>query len=286
MKTRRIPESYLLLSPALFFLFLISIYPFVYALYLSVHSLILYRPGVSFAGLENFRMLFAGRDFANSFQVSILFTLISVGASFLVGLILALALNEKFRGCSIFRTIFTLPLTIAPVVAGFGWRFMLEGDFGVITASLLPALGIKVNTILGSASLAIYSIIAADVWIKTPLVFLILLAGLQAIPVDLYEAGKVDGASSFGLFRHVTLPLLKYPIMVSLVIRTIDAINAFDLIYVMTRGGPGTSSETLAMLGWRLGFVYFDMGLASALAVFIIVLTLAIAILMIRSMTK
>jgi len=195
-------------------------------------------------------------------------------------------LNEKFRGCSIFRTIFTLPLTIAPVVAGFGWRFMLEGDFGVITASLLPALGIQVKTILGSASLAIYSIIAADVWIKTPLVFLILLAGLQAIPVDLYEAGKVDGASSFGLFRHVTLPLLKYPIMVSVVIRTIDAINAFDLIYVMTRGGPGTSSETLAMLGWRFGFVYFDMGLASALAVFIIVLTLAIALLMIRSMTK
>ena len=141
------------------------------------------------------------------------------------------------------------------------------------------------KSLLADPSLALSSIILADIWSKTSLMFLILLAGLQAVSPDLYEAARIDGASSWQLFSHITFPLIKPAIIIALIIRFIDAFNVFDAIFVMTSGGPGTATQTFPLLGWKIGFLYFNLGQAATLAIIMLIMTIGVSIFLIRRIT-
>jgi multiple sugar transport system permease protein len=194
-------------------------------------------------------------------------------------------MSGNLRGRNVMRTIVVLPLIVPPVVAAFSWKFLLSREVGMIGGWILPSIGFQAS-MLADPDLAMVSVLIADLWSKTPLMFLIFLAGLQAIPDDLYEMATMDGARLSALLRYVVLPLLRPTIGLAIVLRLIDAINVFDLIYVMTTGGPGTATQTLPLLGWKIGFNYFDFGQASALAVIMLILVVVPSTIIIRRFTR
>jgi len=157
-------------------------------------------------------------------------------------------------------------------VAGFTWRFLLNGEIGFIGAYLLPMAGIDVN-MLADPTGALFSIVIADVWSRTPFMFLIFLAALQSIPQDYYEAIRLDGANRFQEFTLVTLPMMRNAVAVALLFRVVDALNTFELIFVMTKGGPGRATQTLSLLGGNTASQSYDLGGAAALGVVMLVVT-------------
>lgn len=269
-----------MLAPAVVALAAVTLFPGLYLLWMSTRGLRVQAPG-GFVGLENFRVLVQSPAFREALVATIAFVTASTLLSLILGLGLALALTEQLRGRGVMRTLLTLPLIVPPVVAGFGWKFLLSSDVGVIGAFLFRRLGLDWAP-LGDPSLAMASVILADVWSKTSFMFLILLAGLQAIPPWLYEVARIDGAGYWAQFRLVTLPLLRGVLVVALILRVLDAINTFDVIFVMTQGGPGTATQTLTILGWKIGFTYFDLGQAAALAVLMMVATVVASSALIR----
>ena len=255
-----------LLAPALLSLIAIVAFPTVYLLYVSLHQWFLYVPGLEFVGLGNFALLIRSPEFQNSVRVTATYVILSTLLTGVFGFALAVLMSGTLRARGLLRTIVVLPLIIPPVVAGFSWKFLLSREVGLIGGWILPQLGFQ-KALLADRTLAMVSILVADLWSKTPLMFLIFLAGLQAIPSELYEIAELDGARGLRLLKDVVIPLLRPAIILALVLRFIDAMNVFDVIFVMTSGGPGTATQTLPLLGWKIGFVHFDLGQASALAV-------------------
>ena len=276
--------AYGMLAPALITLLAVMIAPMFIAIDASVRNWILYRPeiGRPFIGLDNYITILGSGAFQDSLRVSLVFTLLSTALTLLIGLGQAMLLNQEIKGKGIIRTILILPMVITPVVVAFGWRFMYNEGTGLITAYALPSLGINVMTILADPTLALYGIIIADVWNQTPLVFMILLAALEALPQEPYEAARVDGASSWQIFRTITLPLIRPAILIAVLLRTIDTFKIFDLIWVMTSGGPGTATTTLNIRGYETAFVAYRMGEASAFGIIILYIILGISLIYIR----
>ncbi|MEM1574247.1 MAG: sugar ABC transporter permease [Candidatus Methanomethylicaceae archaeon] len=276
-------EQYKFLAPSLIVLILITIFPTIYLFYISFQKFSLrYIKDISFIGLGNYLSIISLPEFSNSVAVSIIYTFLSTILSFLIGLGLALLLNEEFKGRNLIRTLIVIPLAIPAVVAGFSWKFILSSEVGIIGNYLLRYI-LNLNVApLAHPTLALGCVILADIWAKTPLMFLILLAGLQAIPKDFYDAAKVDGGTSWKIFRYITLPLLRPLAIIALIIRTIDAFNSFDVIFCMTKGGPGTSTQTLPLLGWKIGFLYYNIGEAAALAVLMIFMIIILSNILIR----
>jgi multiple sugar transport system permease protein len=279
--------AHLFLIPAISILLILAIYPTIYAIYMSFHGLYLERPelGLPFVGLANYLELFTYPDFWNSLKVTFIFVPLTVVFSLFLGLGLALILNEEFKGRGIIRSILILPLVLTPVVIGFNWRFMYSETVGVIPY-LLKLIGIQVKSILGEPIPALLAVLIVDVWQWTPFMLLILLSGLQMIPKDPYEAAEIDGATSWQKFRHITLPLLKPAVLVALVMRTMDAIRTFDTIWVITGGGPGSATELLTILGYRVTFEWFRIGAGSAFAIVILFISVAIANLYIKYLVR
>jgi len=273
-----------MLAPAVLALAAVTLFPAIYLLWMSVRGLQVQAPR-GFVGLENFRVLVQSPSFREATWTTVIFVASTTTVSLVLGLALALALNEDLSGRSLMRTLLTLPLVVPPVVAGFAWKFLLSSDVGVIGAYLFRLLGLGWAP-LGDPALAMVSVVLADTWSKTSFMFLILLAGLQAIPSELYEAARIDGAGFLVQLRQITLPLLRGVLVVALILRVLDAINTFDVIFVMTQGGPGTATQTLTILGWKTGFTYFDLGQAAALAVLMMVATVIAAMALIRRTTR
>lgn len=278
-------EQYKFLLPSLIVALIVVAFPTVFLFYISFHRWIIFIQGIEFTGFGNFYSVITSREFIKSLQVTLIFVVTSGTLTFILGLALALILNERVRGRGIIRTIITLPVIVPPVVAGFTWKFLLNREVGVIGGYLLPMLGFQ-KSLLGEPHLALGSVILADVWSRTPLMFLILLAGLQAIPTEIYEAAKIDGASYWQSFRKITLPLLKSAIIIALILRFIDAFNLFDTIFVMTTGGPGIATQTLPLLGWKTGFLYYNLGEAAALAVIMLFTTMIVSLLLVRRIRR
>lgn len=282
---RLLPRSQLatlsMLVPGLLTLAGISLFPTCYLLYMSAFGITALSPEAPFLGFGNYQTLLRSTTFWDSVVTTVLFTGLSTCLSLILGLALALALNENFRGRGLIRTLLTLPLIVPPVVAGFAWKFLLSSDVGVIGAYLLPLLGFHLAP-LGTPPLAIVSVVLADIWSKTSFMFLVLLAGLQTIPLELYESAQIDGTNFWLQTRFITLPLLKGLLSLAIILRVLDAINTFDVIFVMTQGGPGTATQTLSVLGWKIGFTYYDLGQAASLAVLMVLGTLFAANLLIR----
>ncbi|HEY3103725.1 MAG TPA: sugar ABC transporter permease [Pyrinomonadaceae bacterium] len=214
---------------------------------------------------------------------TLVYAAIALTIEFLLGLGLALLLDSQIRARNIFRVLLLVPLMLAPVVVGVIWRLMLNSNFGAVNATL-KSFGVNTDLLTWTASpkLAMASVIIADVWQWTPFMFLILLAGLQAIPQEPYEAALVDGSSPWQTFRHVTLPLLKPAILIALLLRTMDLLRVFDHIFILTEGGPGFATETVSLYIYRTAFRFSNFGYAAAMSFVLLLITNIISLAYIR----
>lgn len=274
-----------LVLPALLTILLVALFPLLWTVWESLHLHDLRMPwlGRPFIGLDNYFEAFRDPRFWSALGHTAFFAVTSVGLELIIGLWLALALNRAFRGRGLVRASVLVPWAIPTVVSALLWRFMFEGQTGIVN-SLLVSVGVLHEPLVWfiHTAGAWVPIILADVWKTTPFVALLLLAGLQNIDASLYEAARIDGASAWRQFRHVTLPLLKPAILVALIFRTLDAFRVFDLIYALTGGGPGTSTEPIALYTFNALLQNLQFGYGSALSVIVFVITFALALLYIK----
>lgn len=260
------------LLPALVLMLALVAFPTVFILTLSVREYVLtdVTSPRGFVGLANYVRLFSDARFGAAAGRTAVFVLVSVGASLIGGFALGRLLTTKARGVGLLRTVMIVPMVITPLVVGAAFRFMLDYDLGVVNW-LLSSAGLPKLGWLSQSSLALPTAALVDAWQWTPFVALVVAAGLESIPTDPLEAAKVDGANWFQELRYVTLPLLRPLLVVVVLIRTMDAFREFDKIYIMTAGGPGTSSETLPIYVWRAAFNYYNMGYAAAAGVVMLI---------------
>ncbi|HSE18990.1 MAG TPA: sugar ABC transporter permease [Pyrinomonadaceae bacterium] len=270
----------LFLAPALAVLLTLSIYPLIYSVTISLQRET--AAGVTW-GLGNFTRLFSDNFFWTAMGHTFVYAASALTLEFLIGLGLALLLNNQIRGRGFFRASLLVPMMLPTVVVGVVWRLMLNPNFGAVNGTL-KQFGVDTESLTWTASpkLAMLSVIAVDVWQWTPFVFLVLLAGLQAIPQEPYEAALIDGSSRWQTFRHVTLPLLKPSILIVLLLRTMDLLRVFDQIFILTEGGPGFATETISLYIYRAAFRFFDFGYAAAMSFVLLALTNVISGLYIR----
>ena len=268
------------IAPMVVALATVVLFPTVFLFWMSTQHWLVTDPEQFYVGAENFTRLLSAKDFWQSLRVTAAYLVLGTAIMMVVGLGLALSFADTKSG-TLLRVMIVMPLIIPPVVAGFTWRFLLNGEMGFIGAFLLPAVGFEAN-LLADPKGALVSVVIADVWSRTPFMFLIMLAALQGIPRELYEAARVDGAGPVAQFMRVTLPLLRGPLIVALLFRIIDAINTFELIYVMTKGGPGRATQVLSIFGWRTAFQELDFGQAASLGIVMLAITLVGALIMFR----
>lgn len=277
--------GWLLVSPAVASVLLIAIFPLLWTIWESLHVHDLRMPwrGRPFVWLANYVELLSDGRFWGALWHTVIFTVGSVGLELVFGMVLALALNRAYRGRGLVRAAVLIPWAIPTVVAGLLWQFMFDGQAGIINAMLVNIGVLDRPLVWFIHSVAAWvPVILADVWKMTPFVALLLLAGLQNIDDALYEAARIDGAGPWQQFRHITLPMLKPAILVALIFRTLDAFRVFDLIYVMTGGGPGTSTEPIALYTFNALLQNLRFGFGSALSVVVFLVTFALALFYIR----
>ena len=267
---------YVLIAPAVAVLLALSIYPLIYSITVSL------QVGDAWS-IGNFTRLASDNFFLTAMAHTFVFAVAALSCEFLLGLGLALLLNSQIRGRGFFRATLLVPMMLPPVVAAIVWRLLLNPNFGAINGTL-KEIGINTEALTWTASpsLAMMSVIAVDVWQWTPFVFLVLLAGLQAIPQEPYEAALIDGSSRWQTFWHVTLPLLKPAILIVLLLRTMDLLRVFDQIFILTEGGPGFATETISLYIYRSAFRFFDFGYAAAMSFVLLALTNVISVVYIR----
>ncbi|HYI98907.1 MAG TPA: sugar ABC transporter permease [Thermoleophilaceae bacterium] len=272
-----------MLAPSMIVIALVAAYPIGYAIWLSLNEYSVRVPGLSrFAGFDNYSEAFASTEFWQAVTVTFMFTVISVGLELLVGLGMALAMHEAFRGRGILRTVVLVPWAVLTVVSAITWRTIFEPNLG-LAPQVLSTLGLPGADVvwLGEEGYSLAVMVLADVWKTAPFMALLLLAGLQVISDDVYDAAKVDGANTWQRFRRITLPLLAPAILVALIFRTLDALRIFDLPYVLTRGSNNTT--TLSLLAHQELTSNRLIGYGSALSVLTFVIVMAVSFLYIRT---
>lgn len=266
--------SFGLLGPAVVFVSGVALMPVLFTIWLGFRRQLPIFGVSQFVGFENYRFLMTDARFWNALAHTAYFVLLSVTLELALGFGIAVLLHQKFPGRGVARALVLVPWAVPTVVAARFWEWIYNADFGVLNY-LLSA---RINW-LGDPRWALHAAILADVWKTTPFVVLLLLAGLQVIPEDLYRAARIDGASSFQLFRHITLPLLRPVILLVLLFRTMDAARVFDLIFVLTGGGPANQTETLVVYAYKLLYrtLQFGYGSAVVLATFLFIFVLSLA---------
>lgn len=238
-------------------------------------------PG-EFVGLENYRRdVFAG-PFLEALITTLILTVIGLMIQLPIGIGLAMLLHRNLAGTRLFRTALLLPMLLTPIAVGLMWRFMLDTDLGVINWAL-DSLGIGRIEWLGGKWPARFAIALVDSWQSIPFVMLMTLAALSALPEGPHEAARVDGATSWKTFRHITLPMLRPVLYITLMIRVVDSLKLFDILFILTRGGPGTATQTVGFLTYNTGFNFLATGRAAALGVATAVITLPVYVLWLRA---
>jgi multiple sugar transport system permease protein len=270
LRQREQRQAWVLLAPMLLVMLLLTAWPLLRTIWLSFTDAALIGSGETPAwiGLENYLYALSDPDFRASIWRTLYFTLVSVTVEGIIGVLVALLLNQKFIGRNVLRVLAILPWALPTIVNAMMWRLNFNPDYGSINA-LLSQLGIidGYRSWLGSPEAALNAVMFADIWKNYPLVTLLVLAALQSIPEDLFEAARLDGASAWRRFRAITFPAIVAPLGVALVLRTIDAFKIFDIIYVMTRGGPVDSTKTLSFFVYQESFSYLRAGSGAAYAI-------------------
>lgn len=267
------------MAPALVYLGAFAIYPLIFSVQVAFTTTTAGNIGFTFA---NFTRLFHDRLFFISLGQTAVYTLVALAIEFALGLSLALAADSAARRGWPFikpvRALILVPMILPPVVVAVVWRLIYNPDFGVLNGTL-KSLGIDTShlTWIAGENSAMFSVILVDVWQWTPFMFLLLLAGLQALPVEPFEAALVDGASAWQTFRGVTLPLLRPTIAVVLLLRSMDLLRVFDSIFILTQGGPGFATETASLFIYRTAFRFYDFGYAAVLSFVVLAVTTVMA---------
>jgi multiple sugar transport system permease protein len=269
-----------MLAPSLVLLLGVSVIPLLYSVRISLLSFRFGNP-YRFVGLNNYIHLFRDLGFWHSLGITAIFTVVAVAIEFVLGLSLALLVagNLHFKG--LFRTAFMLPMVVTPVIVGITFRFIFTSDLGIVSYLTRMIFGKQFN-FLSTPELALPAVIVVNVWEWTSFMFLVLLAGLHSLPTEPFEAARVDGASPWQIFRDFTLPLLKPVILIALLIRTMDAFTTFDSIFILTAGGPGTSTETVSLYVYNTAFQFLQLGYAAAMVLVILILLVLVSRLFIR----
>ena len=268
--------GYLLTAPGLAALMLVITFPLVFALFTSFYDYTLLNPRHdTFVGGENYQEAWDEEYLAGSLWVTVKFVLASVIIELVIGFSVALALNAVNRFKTVYYLILLAPLLINPVVVGLLWRMLLHAELGIVNYAI-GLLGLAPVNWLGDVRVAFWTVVLVDIWHQVSFMAILLLAGLAALPREPYEAARMDGASALRCFVHITLPLMRPVIMVALLLRLIFAIKTFDIVFIMTKGGPGTSTDLISYFIYRAAFFSLDIGRASAMSVglFAIVLLL------------
>lgn len=261
--------------PAIIIMMIITAFPFLNALWMSLQNYVISMPfDRGFVGLKNYVTVMSDVKLWSSVKVTMTFAVLVVLVETVLGTILALCLlrlGEK-RNASGYVSLLIVPMTISPVAVGLIWRMLLHPDLGIVNY-LLDVVGIGGRAWLGDPSTALGTLIVVDAWQWTPFMMLIIYAALLGLPKEPYEAAYLDGANWFQAFCQITLPLAKPMLLTAVLFRFVDALKAYDLVYILTGGGPGTATETLSYYIYKLGFTYLDMGKGSAVSfIFLVVI--------------
>lgn len=275
----RLLIGYLLMVPALAALTLVAIYPLIYNIVLSFYHKVLSEPGTTHAvGLTNYVTLFTDPAFLGDLARTGAFMAISVFLEFMAGLVLALVVHREFKARGLVRASILIPWAIPTAVSALLWKTFFQQQTGFVDFALRMFHAPWGQLVwFNSPTLAWVPIILSDMWKNTPFIALLLLAGLQTIPTELYESAHIDGASPWQSFWNITLPLLRPAILVALIFRTLSAFLVFDAVFVMTGGGPGTSTEVASYYNWYKFMVSLNFGYGAAVSVSIAALALVLA---------
>jgi multiple sugar transport system permease protein len=283
---RRRRSYYLFVVPALVVVGAVIIFPWLFTVWMSLFD---WKIGsvAHFVGLDNYLGLATNQRFLESIVHTFYFTALAVVVPLILGLIAALIFHREFPFRGVLRGIFTMPMMATPVAVALVWTMMFHPQQGVLNY-LLSVVGLPPSLWVYSPTWVIPSLVLVEIWHWTPLVMLIVLGGLAALPTEPYESARLDGASEWQLFRYITLPLIAPFLVIAAVIRTIDALKAFDTIYVISQGGPGTASETINLYLYLQAFAFYNVGNASAVVVvfFVIILALALLLLYVRQRAR
>lgn len=265
-------------GPAALVMAAACLYPVLSALQLGFYDWSMGTPwsAARWAGLHGFVGAFANPRVWSSLYTTLLFAAVCVGAEMLLGIALALALERPVRGAALFRTLFILPMMIAPIAVGLVWRYMFDAQFGPVNA-LLALLKIAPQTWLADPQLAFAAIVIADIWQWTPFVFIMLAAGLANVDASVIEAARIDGANWWQTTLRVKLPMVAQVIAITLMMRLVDAFRVLEVVYVLTFGGPGDATEILALHIYKTAFVGQQLGAASAISVLLLLVVAALS---------
>ncbi|TXR46554.1 carbohydrate ABC transporter permease [Phyllobacterium endophyticum] len=280
------PSYWPFVVPALVIVVAVIVFPWVFTLWMSVNEWHL-GGEKSFVGFANFLRLASDARFWQSMGHTLVYTLLSVVAPLFLGTIAALVFDTKLPMRGLLRGIFVMPMMATPVAVALVWTMMYHPQLGVLNY-LLSLVGIGPQEWIFNQNTVIPSLVLVETWQWTPLVMLIVLGGLAAMPRDPFESAEIDGANGWQKFRYITFPMILPFMMVAVIIRSIDALKSFDIIFAMTQGGPGTASETINIYLYNVAFAYYDIGYGSAIAVvfFIVIITMSLALLHLRQRTK
>jgi multiple sugar transport system permease protein len=279
---RLAPNYWPFVAPALVVIAAVIVFPWVFTLWMSVNSWTLGQSQV-FAGLDNYLRLAGDLRFWASLWHTILYTTLAVVAPVFLGTLAALIFDAQFPFRGLLRGIFVMPMMATPVAIALVWTMMFHPQLGVLNY-LLSLVGIPPQEWIYNQLSVIPSLVLVETWQWTPLIMLIVLGGLAAVPREPYESAEIDGANAWQMFRYLTLPMIAPFLMIAVIIRSIDAVKSFDIIYAMTQGGPGTASETINIYLYNTAFSYYDIGYGSAMAVvfFVIIVALSLVLMMFR----
>ncbi|NPV55572.1 MAG: sugar ABC transporter permease [Anaerolineae bacterium] len=281
IKRRGFIQALPFIAPAIIIIVVVLIYPLLYTFGLSFFDYSIAR-GLRFSGLGNYIKIIHDDKFITSLINTLYYTVVVVTVEGTLGFILASILNQEFPGRGLIRGLLMIPMLTSPIVSAITWRFMYNPDFGIINY-LFSLVGLLPQVWTGDPKTALPSIMIVDIWEFTPFVMLLLLAGLQSIPQEQYEAAMIDGAGSWARTRYITIPWLRPMILVVLLLRTMDSIKIFDQVYALTAGGPGVSSMTLGVYAYINGFRNFHLGYAATISWVLALITIAICAFYIRS---
>lgn len=285
-KAWRPPTYWPFIVPAVVVVGGIIIFPWVFTIWMSLQGWKVGEPS-RFVGFSNFTRLLTDARFIESTLHTLVYTVLAVVLPLLLGVFAALIFHAKFPARGFLRGVFVMPMMATPVAIALVWTMMFHPQLGVMNY-LLSLVGIPAQLWIFHPATVIPSLVMVETWQWTPLVMLILLGGLAAIPTEPYESAQIDGASQWQMFRYITLPMLAPFILVAAIIRSIDAVKSFDIIFAMTQGGPGTASETINLYLYSVAFVYYDVGYGSAIALvfFLLVVALSVLLLYLRRRTQ